>query len=121
MKVALVHDFLDSYGGAERVVYSMHQVFPEAPIYTTRYDPAKLPDYFPHENVRQVMWLQNSFVRLFSKQLTFLYLLAFESMDLSEYDVIISSSANFAKGVLTRADQLHINYCHTPPRFLFLF
>lgn len=121
MKVAFVHDFLDSYGGAERLLHSMHEVYPDAPIFTTRFNAASLPDSFPIESVREVPWLQNRFVQFFSKQLTFLYLIAFESINLNEYEVIISSSANFAKGILTRPEQIHINYCHTPPRFLYKY
>ncbi|MCA9397250.1 glycosyltransferase, partial [candidate division WWE3 bacterium] len=116
-----VHDFLDSYGGAERLLHSMHEIYPDAPIFTTRFDPSALPDSFPVQSVREVTWLRNRLVKLFSKQLTFLYLIAFESINLNEYDVVISSSANFAKGILTRPDQIHINYCHTPPRFLYKY
>lgn len=119
MKLAFVHDYLYTYGGAERLLEAMHEVFPDAPIYTSRYVPDKLPSSFPHELVRPMPFAQSWIWRVFGKQLTFLYPVLFETLDLREYDVVISSSASFAKGVITTSQQKHICYCHTPPRFLY--
>ncbi|MCA9390583.1 glycosyltransferase [candidate division WWE3 bacterium] len=121
MKVALVHDFLNTYGGAERLLYSIHQIYPEAPIFTTIHNPSKLPDFSPNHLVIPSKTYSTGFVRRFSKPFTFLLPLVFEQLDLSEYDLIISSTAGFAKGIVTRSDQLHICYCHTPPRFLYKY
>jgi glycosyltransferase involved in cell wall biosynthesis len=121
MKLALVHDYLNQLGGAERVVGTLHEIFPEAPIYTSIYDDRKLPSIF------QEMEIKTSFMQyfpwissLFRYYLLF-YPLAFESFDLSEYEVILSSSSAWAKGVKKRADQLHICYCHNPMRFVWRY
>lgn len=119
MKIAFVHDYLYTYGGAERLLEAMHRVFPDAPIFTAQYVRDKLPATFPHDYVRPISLTQSRFWRLFAKQLTFFYPVLFESLDLSGYDVVISSSASFAKGVITTSNQRHICYCHTPPRFLY--
>lgn len=119
MKLAFVHDYLYTYGGAERLLEAMHRVFPDAPIFTAQYVHENLPQTFPHQYVRPISLAQSRFWRLFAKQLTFLYPVLFETLDLSGYDVVISSSASFAKGVITTSQQKHICYCHTPPRFLY--
>jgi len=119
MKVALVHDYLNQFGGAERVLWAIHEIFPEAPIYTSIFDPLKLPPEFRKLEVVTSSIQKMPFVSLFTKHYTFIYPLVFESFDFSEYDVVISSTASFAKGVLVKPETLHICYCHTPPRFLY--
>ncbi|MBI4039314.1 glycosyltransferase [Candidatus Daviesbacteria bacterium] len=119
MKVALVHDYLREYGGAEKVLESLHEIWPEAPIFTTIFLPDKLPEHFKTWDVR-TSWLSNlPLLRQLSKLFTFFYPAIFESFDLSGYDVVISSSSGFAKGVKVPKPTIHINYCHTPPRFLY--
>jgi glycosyltransferase involved in cell wall biosynthesis len=118
MKVALVHDYFREYGGAERVVEVLHEMFPEAPVYTSYYFPDKMPDTFKSWNIRttgmQRWWgIKNHYLYY-----TYLVPWAFEQINLSSYDLVISSSAFAAKGVITHPDQIHINYCHTPTRFL---
>ncbi|KKP69804.1 hypothetical protein A2X44_05025 [candidate division CPR3 bacterium GWF2_35_18] len=119
MKVAIVHDFLNQYGGAERVVEAIKMIYPEAPIYTSFFEPEKLPERMRSWQVITPNFKKIPLIRRFSKQYTFLLPLAFESFDLRDYDVIISSTANFAKGIITKPNQIHICYCHTPPRFLY--
>ncbi|MBI2011229.1 glycosyltransferase [Candidatus Daviesbacteria bacterium] len=123
MKVALVHDYLWEFGGAERVLEALHEIFPQAPIFTAYYNLDKLG---PHKNRiknwdLRSSWLQNfpfasKFIspsRIFAKKI-------FESFDLSSFDVVISScNTYFAKAVLTKPSQLHISYIHTPPRYLY--
>ncbi len=112
VKTALVHDWLVSHAGAEKVLEAIHGLFP-GPIHTLVHD------------AKSTNWtnVQTSFLQKFpfSKQLyrNFLPLfpLAIEQFDLSEYDLILSSSHAVAKGVLTHANQLHICYCHTPMRY----
>jgi len=105
LKTALIHDWLTTDGGSEQVLRAMRSCYP-APIYT-------LFDTLGWDDVH------TSFLQRFPKRLAFpLYPLAIESFDLSEYDCILSSSHAVAKGVITRADQCHICYCHTPPRYL---
>jgi glycosyltransferase involved in cell wall biosynthesis len=123
MKIALVHDYLKEYGGAERVVEQLHQIFPDAPLYTAYYNPKMLgkdADRFKGWNIK-VSWMQKipGIGRLLSP-LKFLSPMAFESFDLSKYEVVISSSAAyFAKGVITGQNSVHIAYIHTPPRSLY--
>lgn len=117
MKIALVHDYLAQDGGAERVLEAFHDVWPEAPIFVLFHDKEKLPQ-FNDADVRQ------SFISrmpLGKKKYQY-YLpwmpLATERHDMSEFDVVLSSTSAFAKGVITRPDTLHVSYCHTPTRFL---
>jgi len=115
-RVAIVHDWLTNQGGGERVVWALHQAFPEAPIYTSVFNPESLPQ-FANLDVRTSFlqhWpLAKTKHQLFPTQRT----LAFESFDFSAYDVVISSSSAEAKGVITKPNTLHICYCHTPTRY----
>lgn len=119
MKIALVYDWVTTrYGGAEKVLVALHQAFPDAPLYTAVADlrQAKWAMAF---DVRTT-WLQRiPVLNRHHRWLAPLLPLAFESLDLSEYDVVISITSSQAKGVLTRADQLHICYVLTPPRYLY--
>jgi glycosyltransferase involved in cell wall biosynthesis len=117
MRVALIHDYLNQYGGAERVLEALHDLFPAAPIYTSIYDPGAMPSACRTWDIRP-SWMQRlpAWRRLF-RAYVLLYPLAFESFDLSAYDLLISSSSAFAKGVIPRPDATHICYCHTPMRF----
>jgi glycosyltransferase involved in cell wall biosynthesis len=117
MKIAIVADWLTNQGGAEKVIYDIHQTFPEAPIYTSVYNAEKLPQFNKAE-------IKTSFIQNlpFSKKHHQLYLglmpYAFESFDFSDYDIVISSSFACAKGILTKPETLHICYCHNPMRYI---
>lgn len=118
MRVALVHDYLNQYGGAERVLESFTEIFPSAPIYTLVYDPAKISSgAFSDKKIKtsflQKIPLAKSHHRIFP----LLMPLAIEKFDLSKFDLVLSDSASFAKGIITRPETLHICYCHTPPRY----
>ena len=117
MRVAIVHDYLNQYGGAERVLEALHELYPEAPIYTSVYDRAAMPPAYRAWDIRP-SWMQRlpGWRRHFRKYLL-LYPSAFESFDLSGYDLILSSSSAFAKGAIPPAGARHICYCHTPMRF----
>lgn len=118
LKIALVHDFLIQYGGAERVLESFCEIFPNAPIYTLLYDKEKMGDRFKGRDIK------NSFLR---RMPAFLrkrhkYLLPFlpvapETFDLREYDLVISSCGAWSKGLVTRLDTTHVCYMHSPMRF----
>ena len=118
-KVAIVADWLTNMGGAEPVVLRLQSLFPDAPIYTSVYDREKMPA-FHHIDVRTT-YLQ----RWLPKSLRYKHVLwpvlrarAFRKLDLSEFDVIISSSSAEAKAVRkTRPEQVHISYIHTPIRY----
>ncbi len=118
MKICLVHDWLTSYGGAELVLKTMLEIWPDAPIYTLIYDPEG-----PCREIIQSTEVHGSFINRFKRakrnHRKFLPLmpLAIEQFDLSDYDVVISSSHAVAKGVITGPEQLHIAYVHTPIRY----
>ena len=123
MKVALVHDYLKEYGGAERVLEALHEIWPEAPVYTAYYDPKALGIHagkFKDWNIK-TSWLQNlPFASRLISPLRIIASRVFESFDLSEYDLVISScNTYFSKAVLTKPGALHLSYIHTPPRALY--
>lgn len=117
MKVAIVHDYLNQAGGAERVVGTLHSMFPDAPIFTTILDRGTLWPSLRDADIR-TSWMQGlpGLKRHFKKYLPF-YPAAIESFRLQEYDLVISSSSAFAHGAVTAPEALHICYCHTPMRF----
>lgn len=117
-KIAIVHDWLTTMGGAENVVLGLHEAFPEAPIYTSVYESSAVPA-FNGLDVRTT-WLQNlpKPIRKLHKFFPILRVKAFRDLDLSDFDIIISSSSAESKQVQkTRKDQVHICYCHTPIRY----
>jgi glycosyltransferase involved in cell wall biosynthesis len=116
-RVALIHDYLNQYGGAERVLEALHELFPTAPVYTSIYDAAAMPAAYRAWDIR-TSWMQGlpGWRRHFRKYFA-LYPSAFEAFDLGDYDLVISSSSAYAKGVIPRPGALHICYCHTPMRF----
>lgn len=117
-KVAIVCDWLTNMGGAEKVVLAFHEAFPDAPIYTSVYSPEYVPA-FANADVRTT-YLQRlpRPLRKLHKFFPMLRVHAFRKLDLSEYDVILSSASAEAKQVRkTRDDQVHICYCHTPIRY----
>lgn len=117
LKVALVYDRLNSYGGAERVLECWHQSFPHAPLYTSVYDPVSSP-WLSGWNVRP-SWLNKiPWLRRRHRWLGWLMPLVFETIDLSEFDVVLSLTSEAAKAVVTRPEQLHICYLLTPTRYL---
>lgn len=118
LKIALVHDALNQYGGAERVLEHLHEIFPAAPIFVPIYDRKVFPEYYDDWDIR-VSWMRHvPGANRFHRALFPLYPFAFQSFDLSEFDVVLSSSFNFAHNVLTSAGTCHICYSHSPPRFL---
>jgi hypothetical protein len=120
MKIALVHDYLNQRGGAERVVEVFHKIFPDAPIYCSFYDPDGTFPSFKKADVRVSFIQRLPFIKRFYKNYLSLYPYAFESFDLKGYDAVLSSSSAFAKGILTQPETCHINYCHTPARFAWM-
>ena len=111
-KVAIVTDWLTTYGGAEKVVKTLHEIFPEAPIITSQYSKKDI-DWFDDCDVR-TGWL-NIFPAKLRKFLGPLRVIYFSNLKLGEFDVIISSCIAESKGIKTRGDQLHISYLQGPP------
>ena len=117
MSIALVHDWLTNLAGAEKVLLEILEVFPRADIYTSVYD-KKGATAFAKYDIK-TSYLQN--FPLLKKKREFLVPLtprAFESLDLSKYDLVISNTTFAAKGVITKPETIHICYCHTPTRYL---
>ncbi len=117
MKVALVHDYLNQMGGAERVVMAFHEMFPDAPVYTSIYDPQRVDKAFRGMDVRTTFMQKFPMVTKHHQPYLPFYPFAMESLDLRGYDLVLSSSSAFGKGVLTRPETMHICYCHTPMRW----
>ncbi|MBI4134354.1 MAG: glycosyltransferase [Candidatus Terrybacteria bacterium] len=118
MRIALLHDYLLRFGGAERVLQELVAIYPDAPVYTLFSDRSVTARYFPTAEIRTSILdripLLRSLHRFSLPALPF----AVEAMDFRDYDAIISSSSAFVKGVVTRSQTVHLAYCHTPPRFL---
>lgn len=118
-KIAIVHDWLTVAGGAEVVIAELHKLFPKAPIYTSVYNPEALPGlksldirttYLQEKLPKKLRYRHTLWPTLRAK--------AFRELDLSEFDIIISSSSAEAKAVRkTRPGQIHIAYIHTPIRY----
>ncbi len=117
MKVALVYDRVNKWGGAERVLLALHKLFPKAPLFTSVY------------HKKNALWADSfevkaSFLQSFPKaksaheSYVMLMPLAFESFSFDEYDLVISVTSEAAKGIITKPETLHICYCLTPTRYL---
>ncbi len=117
-RIAIVHDFLTSYGGAERVLQGICKLYPDAPVYTLLADRGLTSKYFGGVRVR-TSWLAKlpAFLRKRPKLLILLFPAAIESFDLREYDLVISSSGAWSKGLVTRLHTKHVAYLHSPMRF----
>jgi len=116
-RVALVYDRGNSWGGAERVLLALQELYPEAPLFTSVFDPQAAQwakDFVVNTSfLQRYPWLRNR-----HRWLGWLMPLAFETLDLSEFDIIISVTSEAAKAVLTKPEQLHVCYLLTPTRYL---
>lgn len=117
MRVALVHDYLTQFGGAERVLKVLMDVFPHAPVYTLLHDPRVTRELLDASRIRSSFLERVPFARSRHRFFPLVMPLVVEQFDLSRYDLVISASHSFGKGVLTRPDTLHISYCFTPMRY----
>ena len=118
MRVALVHDYLVQDGGAERVLLALHEIFPEAPIFTLFHHPDRLHPGFKGADIRASKLNGLPFSQHHYQWFLPFMAEAIESFDLTGFDLVISSSSSFAKGVIAAPGSRHICYCHTPTRFL---
>lgn len=118
MKIALVHDYLVQFGGAERVLLEFHRIWPNAPIFTLIHDPRGCTGAFDSCNIRTSFLQKFPFATTKHRLYPVFMPMAMEQFDFSEYDVVLSSSTSFAKGVITGPDTIHICYCHTPMRYV---
>ncbi len=117
MKIALVHDHLTQDGGAERVLQAFHEIWPDAPIFVLFYDQKKVSG-FGQAKVKQSFLSKMPFGKKKYQWYLPLMPLATERHNLSDYDVVLSSTSAFAKGILTKPNTVHVSYCHTPTRYL---
>lgn len=115
--VALVHDWLVGYAGGEQVLMAFHKLFPDAPIYTSLWNPEKTHEFSDATIIPS--YLQKiPFLKNHHQVAIPLMPMAFESFDLKGFDIVISIGTGMAKGVITHPEQHHIYYCNTPPRYL---
>lgn len=118
MKLAIVYDRVNKWGGAERVLLALHEIFPDAPLFTSVYSNkhAQWANVFPeiHTSFLQKIPFAKTNHELMPLFMPF----AFESFDFSEYDVVISVTSEAAKGIITKGKTMHICYCLTPTRYL---
>lgn len=124
-KVAIVHDQLQEFGGAERVLIALKEIYPHADVYTSFYNPETLGIHAKHFKDWNIItsWGDNIpfFKKLYSP-LRFLTPYLWESFNFNEYDLVISSSGSYmCKGVITRPETLHVCYIHHPPRYLYYY
>jgi glycosyltransferase involved in cell wall biosynthesis len=112
-----VHDYLSQDGGAERVLKSLHEIWPDAPIFVLFHDKKKI-NYLDNEKIRESAMSNLPFIKQTYQWHLPLMPIATEKFNLQNYDVVLSSASVFSKGVITSPHTLHISYCHTPPRFL---
>ncbi len=119
LKIALVHDFLLYRGGAERVLRSFSNMFPAAPIYTLLYDEMGMKGMFVDREVRaSFLGSWPKFLQRRHRWLLPIYPVAIEALDLRNFDVVLSSSGAWSKGVVTRLYTKHVAYIHSPMRFV---
>lgn len=123
MRVAIVHDDLVQWGGAERVLLGLCEIFPDAPIYTSVFDYSnnQLAKRFANKNIITSFLQKIPGWKSLYKAILPLYPIAFEQFNFDEYDLVISHTTRFAKSIITKPKSKHICYCHTPPRFLWRF
>ena len=119
-RVAIVHDFLMQMGGAEKVVEVLHEMFPDAPIYTSAFDRDAMPAHYRNWEIHTTFLQRLPLKRRTHRAALLLYPAAFESFDLSNFDLVVSSSSWFAKGVITQPHTTHICYTHTPMRLAWM-
>lgn len=117
MKIALVHDYLVQYGGAERVLEAFTEIWPYAPIYTLLHDPEAMHGKFAEKRIYTSFLQRSRFARKHHRLFPPLMPVAIEAFDFSKYDVVLSDSSSYAKGIITRPETLHISYVHTPMRY----
>ncbi len=123
MKIALVHDQLHEFGGAERVLYSLKKIYPQAPIYTAFATRDRLLKHYPEAKnweIHQSFVSKIPFIKKLYSPLRFLAPMIWESFDFGKFDVVISSSGWYmCKGIFSKSPTVHISYIHHPPRYLY--
>lgn len=117
MKIAFVHDYLVQYGGAERVLECLTEIYPYAPIYTILHNKDAMHGVFADKRIYTSYLQRFPFARSWHRIFPVLMPPAIEQFDFSRYDVVVSDSSSYAKGIITGPQTLHICYMHTPMRY----
>jgi glycosyltransferase involved in cell wall biosynthesis len=118
LRIALVHYWLVSWRGGERVLEALAEIFPQADLFTHVYDPAVLPASLAGRRIQTTFIARLPGARRRYQRYLPLMPLALEALDLRGYDLVISSESGPAKGVITSPESVHVCYCHSPMRYL---
>ncbi len=118
LKIAIVYDRVNKFGGAERVLMALHEMFPDAPLYTSVYDKENAPWAKNFPSVHTSFLQKIPILRNYHELMGWLMPLAFEQFDFNEYDVVISVTSEAAKGIITNSNTFHYCYILTPTRYL---
>jgi len=124
MRLALVHDWLNQMGGAENVLEALVEIFPGAPVYTSLYDPAKMPDAYRAWDIRTSFMQRLPGVSDHHQAYLPLYPVAFRSLDVSGYDLVLTNKSGFCHGIKTKNGDkraVQICYCLTPTRYVWRY
>lgn len=117
-RVAIVHDYLTQFGGAERVLLALMKIFPHAPVFTLVYDRRNLAMPMDERRLKTSFLQRWPLARRHYRYFPLLMPLAIEQFDLRHYELVLSATHSFGKGVVTGAGTLHISYCFTPTRYV---
>ncbi len=118
MKIAFVHDYLNQMGGAEKVLQALLELYPEAPVYTLLADEKILQENFSNATVYTSFLNRLPLSSEYHRYYMWLMPYAVEQWQLGKYDLVVSDSASYTKGVIAGPRTYHLNYCHTPTRYL---
>ncbi|MFH1308915.1 MAG: glycosyltransferase [Patescibacteria group bacterium] len=117
MKIAIIHDYLVCFGGAEKTFKTLTEIFPQAKVFTLFYDKEIKNEFFPNKEIKTSFLQKFPFKKKYKWLLPFLPI-AVESLDFRDFDLVISSCFSFSKGIITRVNTKHICYCYSPTRYL---
>lgn len=118
-KIALVHEFLNFLGGADQILFQFHEMYPDAPIYCLLADEKFTEKYLPGAKI--IPSYLNHYPRFLTNKhqlFAFEFPIAIEQFDFSEFDIVLSDSHSFAKGIITKPETIHISYVHSPTRYI---
>lgn len=118
MRVAIVHDYLTQFGGAERVLLALMELFPHAPVFTLVYDRLGMRVPFDESRLRLSFLQKLPGAKNHHRYFPLLMPLAIEQFDFSQYDIVLSNTHSFGKGILVGPRTLHLSYCFTPTRYV---
>lgn len=118
MRIAIVHDYLTQFGGAERVLLALMELFPHAPVFTLVHDRAMRGVPLDGSRIKTSFLQRLPLARTHHRYFPLLMPLAIEQFDLREYDIVLSATHSFGKGIITAPHTMHISYCFTPTRYV---